>query len=71
MKMSMKMAKRVQELRAGERTHSWRALAEVICKEFPEAELGLSGNQLYGEDLCKEAAEKLKVSKEDYERHWQ
>lgn len=56
--MTFKMAHRIKFLRAGPVMHSWRRIAEIICEEFPEeTESELSGNQLYGKELCKDAME--------------
>lgn len=69
---SMKMAKRIQELRTGKIVHSWRRIAEIICEEYDEeAEHDLYGNQLYGSEMCKEAAfDWLKISEEEYQEKW-
>jgi len=68
--LSPTVALRIQELRAGPVMHSWRRIAEIICSEYPEAEQNLSGNQLYGEALCRKAAAVLGVSQDAYERDW-
>lgn len=64
--MKQEMALRVRELRTGPVEHSMRALAEVICEEFPDEikEMGWdpqrhSGNQLLGDELIMEAARDL------------
>ncbi len=54
--MDIKKAKRIEELRCGPITHSWRRISEVICEEFKDEDPELSGNQLHGKyDLCWEA----------------
>lgn len=54
--MDLKKAKRIEELRTGPRVHSWRALSEVICREFTDEDPEMSGNQLHGKyELCWEA----------------
>jgi len=53
--MNLTKAQRIAFLRTGPKRHSWRALSEVICKEYPEEDQELSGNQLHGQDLCEEA----------------
>lgn len=58
------IAKRVKELRLCAPHHSLRALAEVICKEYPQKPIedgwesagAASGNQLYGDGLLRWAA---------------
>ena len=57
--MTQIKANRIKELRTGKRVHSLRALSEVICKEFPDEDQNLSGNQLHGQDLCFKALEFL------------
>lgn len=53
--MDLRKAKRIQELRCGRVMHSWRRISEIICDEFPDEDLALSGNQLHGVELCQEA----------------
>jgi len=58
--MTLKKAKRIEELRTGKRIHSWRALSEVICEEFDDEDQSQAGNQLHGKyDLCWEAMKLL------------
>lgn len=67
--MPAEIAARVKALRTGEDfpMHSYRALGQVIAKEFPDytrEHLGTpnedeGGNQLYGIELCQHAAETL------------
>jgi len=61
--LSEAVAVRVRELRNGQVMHTWRRIAEIICLEFPEQPIAdgfdspeaISGNQLYGQDLCRRA----------------
>ncbi len=53
--MNILKAKRVEELRCGQRMHSWRRISEIICDEFPDEPQELHGNQLHGMDLCRDA----------------
>lgn len=67
--MTQAIALRIQELRTGAKTHSWRRISEIICDEFPEyvKEQGydleeIRGNQLHGKyDLCEEARQFLGI----------
>ena len=62
--MPLQVASYINYLRTGPRMHSWRAVAEEVCNAFQDyADLDLSGNQLYGEELCKIAAMKLGIIK--------
>lgn len=77
--MTIEIALRIQELRSGNVMHSWRRIAEIVCEEFPDLPVqdgwqtvdAAHGNQLYGKDLCQEAAAFLKVSPEDYDYYWE
>lgn len=53
--MNLKKAERIELLRTGPVMHSWRRISEIICAEFPDEDKELSGNQLHGVDLCREA----------------
>lgn len=53
--MNNKKADRIKQLRTGNLMHSWRRISEIICEEFPDENKELSGNQLHGIDLCKNA----------------
>ena len=53
--MDLRKAKRIEYLRTGPRIHSWRRISEIICEEFADEDQNLSGNQLHGVDLCREA----------------
>lgn len=69
--MTMEIALRIQKLRTGQRVHTYRKIAEVICDEFPnfdpdDQQQDLRGNQLYGQYLCREAMTTL-YSKPWYE----
>jgi hypothetical protein len=69
------VAARVKELRVGPVIHSWRRIAEIICDEYPaqaladgwESAEAAHGNQLYGIDLCREAAKVLGEHVDDWE----
>lgn len=76
--MPLPVAERIRELRTGRVgnvIHSWRRIAEVICEEYPKqiskkawgTFKSLHGNQLYGIDLCREAAEVLGEDANDWE----
>lgn len=52
--MNLQKAKRIQELRAGKVMHSARRIAEIIEDEFPLYP-ELRGNQLWGQELIKDA----------------
>lgn len=65
-------AYRVKQLRAGRVMHSWRRIAEIYCDEFPYlAKKFLRGNQIYGMDLCRDAAERLGVTRDEYDKEWE
>lgn len=71
------IAERIKTLRTGNRIHSWRRIAEVICDEFPdfvEETYGsiecIYGNQLYGKEMCQDARDVLGISNEQYEKEW-
>lgn len=66
--MPMQVAKYIEYIRvSGPKIHSWRAVAEDVCNAFQNyADPWLSGNQMYGEELCKIAAIKLGVIKMGY-----
>ena len=60
------VAERVRELRMGRPKHSWRALAGVICVEYPDFvreyygdPVDLFENQLLGSDICRQAERTL------------
>jgi len=57
-KMTIHEARMIRELRRG---HTWRALAHVY---YPKGHPG-HGNQLYGNDLTREAAKILGMSPQD------
>jgi hypothetical protein len=66
--MNKDVARRVRELRLGPVIHSWRRIAELICKEFPQhAKPEMSGNQLFGKDLCRQAAQLAGESEQIWE----
>jgi hypothetical protein len=55
--MDKAMADRIKELRCGRIVHSWRRIAEIIVEEYPnDFDPELSGNQILGMELCKDAA---------------
>ena len=56
--MDIKKALRIKELRTGKLVCTFRKVAEIIEKEFPQ-DPNLSGNQFHGEELVKEAMETL------------
>lgn len=53
--MTFKEAWRIKELRIGEVKHTLRRISEIICDEYPNKPQSLRGNQLYGEQLCRDA----------------
>ena len=53
--MNRRKAERIEELRCGLVMHSWRRISEIICEEFGDENIELSGNQLHGKWLCEEA----------------
>lgn len=65
--MNQEIAEFVKFLRLGSVCHSWRRIAELVAEEYPEHAVSQGwpsaeaahGNQLYGKDLCDEAAEFL------------
>lgn len=57
--MDLVKAKRIEELRCGPVVHSWRAISEKICEEFPDETQELKGNQLHGVELCRDAMMRL------------
>lgn len=56
--MTKEQAEYVKLLRCGPRIHSWRRIAELYEDKYKESPI-LHGNQLHGQDLCREAAELL------------
>ena len=57
--MTLEQANWVRKLR-DEKEYTWRAIAQVWCETWPKETVAgwdepVSGNQLFGMDLCKEA----------------
>lgn len=67
--MNQEIAEFVKFLRLGSVCHSWRRIAELVVEEFPgyaesqgwPSDAAAHGNQLFGKDLCHDAAEFLDI----------
>jgi len=58
-KMPEEKALLIQKLRTGNPMHSWRRISEIVCELYPDEDQGLHGNQLHGQDLCRQAMETI------------
>ena len=68
--MTLEQAKWLKSLRA--EGYSWRAIAREWTDKYPKlSEAGwtepVSGNQIFGWDLCREAAKVLDITDEEFE----
>lgn len=55
-KLTKEQAEFIKNLRCGLITHSWRSIAS---KWYVKYKTGLNGNQLFGKELCENAAKLL------------